>query len=228
MKYLSRNKVYQKLEANKDARKIYIFCEGEKREMEYFRYFQGFSSTIEIIPIPSENGLSDPTKLMENAEKLFFDETPHYLLSKEQGDEVWFVIDTDRWNEKNKIATLRDHCSNKNGEEKPMWLIAQSNPCFEIWLYYHFFDLNPNEEHVRSGMSFKQYVSTVIPGGFDSRSMPVAIQSAILNAEQHYEEEGSQPVIYTTEVFKLGKVILPYIKEALDLILAPLKKDPAI
>lgn len=218
MRYLSRNKVYQKVEVGKDARKIYIFCEGEKREIEYFRYFQGFSSAIEIIPIPSENGLSDPTKLMENTQKIFFDPSPRYLLSHEQGDEVWFVIDTDRWNEKNKIASLRDHCSNKNGEAGPMWFIAQSNPCFEIWLYYHFFNYNPNEEHIRSGLSFKQYVATMIPGGFDSRSMPIAIQSAILNSETHYEEVENQPVVYATEVFKLGKVILPYIKDALDLI----------
>ena len=40
MKYLSRNKVYKKIEQFKNAKKIYIFCEGEKKEIDYFKYFQ--------------------------------------------------------------------------------------------------------------------------------------------------------------------------------------------
>jgi hypothetical protein len=67
MKYLSRNKIYEKVEPKNDAKKIYIFCEGEDREVMYFKYFQGFSSNIDIIPIPNNKGQSDPVKLKENA-----------------------------------------------------------------------------------------------------------------------------------------------------------------
>src|SRR6056297_861170 len=102
MKYLSRNKIYKKIEPFKNAKKIYIFCEGERREIDYFKYFQGFASNIDIIPIPNDNGKSDPIKLKENAEVLFYGNSPTkpiYNLSTELKDEVWFVIDTDRWNE---------------------------------------------------------------------------------------------------------------------------------
>ena len=39
MKYLSRHKVYEKVEPFKNAKKIYIFCEGETKEVDYFRFF---------------------------------------------------------------------------------------------------------------------------------------------------------------------------------------------
>lgn len=67
MKYLNRNKIYLKVEAFKNAKKIYIFCEGD-REVNYFWFFQGFASNIDIVPIPNDNGKSDPSKLKAQAE----------------------------------------------------------------------------------------------------------------------------------------------------------------
>ena len=32
--------------------------------------------------------------------------SPKYTLSAELEDEIWFIIDTDRWNEGDKINTL--------------------------------------------------------------------------------------------------------------------------
>ena len=60
------------------------------------------------------------------------DIAPKYELDLKQNDEVWFVIDTDEWG--NKIISLKDDCNTKQS-----WNVAQSNPCFEIWLYYHFY-----------------------------------------------------------------------------------------
>ena len=39
MRYLSRNKIYEKVETKIDAKKVYIFCEGEETEVKYFKYF---------------------------------------------------------------------------------------------------------------------------------------------------------------------------------------------
>jgi len=107
MKYLSRNRVYTRVDSSKDAKKIYIFCEGERKEIDYFKFFQGFSSNIDIIPIPNDNGKSDPTKLMEKAKKCI--ESKYILLSEELLDQVWFVIDTDRWNEGGKYPPDQLH-----------------------------------------------------------------------------------------------------------------------
>lgn len=61
----------------------------------------------------------------------------------------------------------------------------------------------------------KKFVDAMIPGGFDSRKHPAKIESAINNASAIYEEYNDAPVLYTTEVFKLGKVIYPFVKDVL-------------
>jgi hypothetical protein len=185
LKYLNRNKIYLKVEAFKNAKKIYIYCEGD-REVNYFRFFQGFASNIDIVPIPNDNGKSDPSKLKAQAELSL--ENNEVSLSELLSDEVWFVIDTDRWNEGNKIEDLKSFVEEKNKSYKG-WFVAQSNPSFEIWLYYHFNSDIPNNEEVAASVSFKEYVATKIKGGFDNRSMPLEIQQATLNAEKNFQLE---------------------------------------
>lgn len=219
MKYLSRHKVYEKVEPFKNAKKIYIFCEGD-REVHYLKFFQGFASNIDIIPIPNENGKSDPTKLKAQAEKCL--ENNSVSLSKELADEVWFVIDTDRWNEGNKIGELRNYVEEKQ-KTYDGWFVAQSNPSFEIWLYYHFNSEKPIDSEIEAAQSFKDFVATKIKGGFDNRSMPLEIQQATLNAENNFERENGQPKLYSTEVFNLAKQIIKFTKVQLDQCLTDLK-----
>lgn len=218
MRYLSRKKVYQKIEATKNAKKLYIFCEGKETEIRYFNYFQGLSSNIDIIPIPNVDGQSDPLKLKENAELLFFGNevtSPKFSISEEYQDEIWFVIDTDRWNEGDKINQLKLFCTSKNISAK-QWIVAQSNPSFELWLYYHFYKVQPEKETVEQHASFKQFVDAAIKGGFDSRSMPIEIENAIVNSKANFQIKNEQPNLYSSEVFYLGEVILPFVKVQID------------
>jgi len=213
MRYLTRNKIYKKEEPSKDAKKIYIFCEGARREVDYFKYFQGFSSTLDIMPIPSDKGKSDPIKLKESAEKIFGEEL---TLSHELKDEVWFVIDTDRWNEGDKINSLKTFVEEKNKFYNG-WFVAQSNPSFEIWLYCHIYSEKPLNDEVHKFGSFKEFVTTKIKGGFDNRRMPIKIQCAALHAETNFESgNDGQPALYSTEVFRLAKKIIELIKPQLD------------
>lgn len=222
MKYLTRNKIYQKVEPFKNAKKIYIFCEGERREIDYFRFFQGFASNIDIIPIPSDNGRSDPAKLKEQADQSIRNNS--ITLSEELSDEVWFVIDTDRWNEGNKIDELKAFVEVKKRSYEG-WFLAQSNPSFEIWLYYHFNSNKPNNNEVNACASFKEFVALKINGGFDSRCMPLEIQQATLNAERNFESENGQPKIYSTEVFNLARQIISFTKAQLDQCLKDVRKQ---
>lgn len=221
MKYISRHKLYEKVEPFKNAKKIYVFCEGERKESDYFKFFQGFSSNIDIIPFPNDNGKSDPTKLMAHAEQNI--ENNSISLSEELDDEIWFVLDTDRWNEGNKIDTLREFVKEKQLTYKG-WFVAQSNPSFEIWLYYHFNPEKPNINEVEAAKSFKDFVATKIKGGFDTRRMPLEIQQATLFAENNFEIENGQPMLYSTEVFNLAKQIIHFTKSQLDQCLKDLEK----
>ncbi len=214
--FITRSKKYEKEAPSKDAKKVYIFCEGQRNEVEYFKYFQGLDSRINIIPIPCENGKSDPTKLKENAIKLFFPEgekeEPKYKLIEEYEDEIWFVIDTDRWNEGGKIDILRNFTNSKK-----FLKVAQSNPSFEMWLYYHFQPNKPQEEEVDKFPTFKAFVNDNVRGGFDNRKHPSFLERAIQNAEKNYSENGNppQPDLYCTQVFRLGGIVFSFVKDKL-------------
>ena len=216
-KYLVRSRRYERQEPLRDSRKIYIYCEGNKREFDYFRFFCGLSSNVNIIPIPSKDGKTDPEKLMEAAREEFginSDVSPKFTLDVSQQDNVWFVIDTDSWG--SKITDLRNFCKSQNaGLDNEAWYVSQSNPSFEIWLYYHKFSEKPVKNDVDKYSSIKEFVDAQIPGGFDSRKHPAMIEAAIQNAIATYEEENQVLKLYSTEVFKLGQVILPFVKDIL-------------
>lgn len=216
-KYLVRSRRYERQELLRDSRKIYIYCEGNKREFDYFRFFCGLSSNVNIIPIPSKDGKTDPEKLMEAAQEEFginSDVSPKFTLDVSQQDNVWFVIDTDSWG--SKITDLRNFCKSQNaGLDNEAWYVSQSNPSFEIWLYYHKFSEKPVKNDVDKYSSIKEFVDAQIPGGFDSRKHPAMIEVAIQNAKATYEEENQVLKLYSTEVFKLGQVILPFVKDIL-------------
>ena len=216
-KYLVRSRRYERQEPLRDSRKIYIYCEGNKREFDYFRFFCGLSSNVNIIPIPSKDGKTDPEKLMEAAQEEFginSDVSPKFTLDVSQQDNVWFVIDTDSWG--SKITDLRNFCKSQNaGLDNEAWYVSQSNPSFEIWLYYHKFSEKPVKNDVDKYSSIKEFVDAQIPGGFDSRKHPAMIEVVIQNAKATYEEENQVLKLYSTEVFKLGQVILPFVKDIL-------------
>lgn len=211
-RFIIRPRHYERQEPSKDSRKVYIYCEGSNREYKYFLFFSGLSTNINIIPIPSKDGKTDPEKLMQAA-IIDFEGTdnciPKYELDLKQNDEVWFVIDTDEWGP--KIPILRNYCKTKQ-----CWNVAQSNPCFEIWLYYHFFTEMPIDGEVLSYESLKQYVDNKIPGGFDSRKMPARLCDAISNSEKLYSETNEEPNKYSTQVYMLGRVIYPFVADVLN------------
>jgi len=84
---------YEKKESFKDAFYFIIVCEGKNREPDYFRFFDGISSRVKIVPVESGEG-SAPTKLTGYAEA-----KEKELDANAERDRVWFVIDTDRWRE---------------------------------------------------------------------------------------------------------------------------------
>ena len=95
-KMIQRRRDYGKREPSRDAHKIFIVCEGEGTEPDYFEFFEGLSSNLQVIPIPPENG-TDPLKLLELAKLKLISDDRIYTIEYEHHDTVWFVIDTDKW-----------------------------------------------------------------------------------------------------------------------------------
>jgi len=123
-------------------------------------------------------------------------------------DEVWFIIDTDKWGK--EVDKLRESISKHKN-----WFVGQSNPSFEVWLYYHFKKEKPKE----IVSNWKVFLNDIIKGGFNNSKHPVYIQTAITNSEANFSIINKEPAISTTEVFILAKKILPLVKSDIDALL---------
>lgn len=206
---------YAKRPAFRDASLFLIVCEGRGTEPVYFRFFEGVSSRVKVVPVPSGQTGSSPENLIPVAETKLQE-----LNFSNESDRLWFVIDTDRW--RNQIRNLRDYCANnKLGD------VVQSNPCFEVWLYHHFTKtVSPAELDVCS--KWKPFIPQIINGGFNPLIHPVLIEDAVANARENYRGVGDTPVLGSTQLWNLGESLLALIKKDLDKIKASFLKRKVI
>ena len=199
----TRKLLYSREEPTKDAKLIIIYCEGKKREKQYFNYFSEISSKIRLeVEAPTQHDNTSPHGLYQKAMEQIID-TPNPKYEKD--DEVWFVIDTDDWGR--QIEVLRESCF-----KQVDWNVAQSNPCFEVWLFYHLF---PFEffEGAESAKGWKQYLNSKLSGGFDSKKHSILIKTAIENAKSKFDENMD---IGSTEVFKLAESFYPFVEDKIE------------
>lgn len=210
---ISRNKLYSKRAPEKEGKLYFIFCEGERRETTYFYFFNRIASQIIIQIVPIEDGRNSPMGLYSNALKslLISEDNPNPNYSLTDADEVWFIIDSDKWG--NEINTLRQNVAKHNN-----WFVAQSNPCFEVWLYYHI----QHEKPKQVVDNWKDFLNDSVKGGFDNRKHPVYIETAIANSKINFSFSNNQPDPLSTEVHVLGEKILPLVKPDIDLMLVSL------
>lgn len=210
---LLKNRIFERREPSRNAKSFYFFCEGVRREYKYFMYFKEIDSRInvEIYPLnPNEN--NSPTGLFEIAKNCLLttneNAKPKYDFINKL-DEVWFVIDTDEWGE--KVDELRKLC-----KEHENWKVAQSNPSFEVWLYYHFFDNKPEFDEIHSAQGWKNFVNEKINGGFDSRRHPILLEEAINNSKKNYLEENGNPNLASTQVYLPAESMFPLLQEKIN------------
>jgi hypothetical protein len=110
----------------RDTRLIVIATEGEQTEKQYFAMLR--SSRVQVRVIPGQSGRSSPQHVLERLDA-YRDE---FQIGRD--DELWLMIDVDRWGNAKLSQVCRD--ASRKG-----YNLAVSNPCFELWIYLHFFDL---------------------------------------------------------------------------------------
>ena len=175
-----RNRGYKKGRPHRDARLFVIIAEGE-REDAYFKYFDRQNQRIKVQIVKREQNRSAPKFFLQRIEKAI--ETGIY--APKENDFVWFVLDVDRWSRK-EIEELQGHC-----EKQRNWHLGISNPCFEVWLLYHFIEeIDDQGEESKELKTLLHQVSSI---GFDMRQHPNLIKTAQKNAahadnfpEQYY------------------------------------------
>ena len=206
---MRRSNIYTRRAPELNDKLYYIFCEGDAKETTYFHFFNKITSQIIVQLVPIHDGKNSPMGLYNNACRSLInsdDNQAGYNFNK--GDEVWFVIDTGDWGA--EISALRDNVAKHEN-----WFIAQSNKCFEVWLYYHFFDNKPDAPVE----NWKEHLNNVVKGGFNNRKHPRYLERAISAALKNIGWTGIKPDEHTTEVYRLGERILPLVKKDIDLLL---------
>jgi hypothetical protein len=196
-------------ELMRDYKLFAIACEGIKREPEYFNVFQYISSRIKVDII--DNIVSDfdmqSNHPQKSAPKWVLDRAVKYI-DKEgllDEDELWFVMDIDRWS----LEQLREIATYCN--QYPNWHIVLSNPCFEVWLYFH------KKADIKSSKSiscqdFKNEISQLEKGGYHSYKFIPNLHDAIHNAKtQDSSPDHFMPALKETKVYQLGEALIKVI-----------------
>lgn len=209
-----RHRSFRRPPPSKDATSIYIFCEGVKREFQYFDNFRGLDSRINIeIYNLNPNEDNSPLGLLEIAKSSFglnTDSKPKFELIP--GDQVWLVFDTDPDKGNTRLPQINEI---KSYAEKKGWNLAISNPCFEVWLAFHFYDKPPVDS-----LSCSEWKTSMNHfGGFDSRQHFVMIERAVDRSRISYsQDELELPMPGSTNVFNLGDVLVQFIGKKLEMI----------
>ena len=131
----------------KRNKKICIATEGEVHEKIYFEGMKKFTNdTILLEVIASNDGNSSPCKILNSLLDCSKEIRKYH-------DELWLVVDVDRWVSDGKLKKVVQTCLENNIS------LGISNPCFEIWLILHFQEADPS---MKRG-DYKKALSEALP-----------------------------------------------------------------
>jgi hypothetical protein len=125
----------------RDANLIVIATEGMQTEKKYFEDLSSptwyHNSRVYVKVIDRIQTGSDPKRVLEMLDGF------RREFNLRAYDELWLVVDVDRWQEQ-MLAEVARLCTQKR------YRIAVSNPCFEIWLLFHVRSLEEYSEPERA------------------------------------------------------------------------------
>ncbi|MFW6275480.1 MAG: RloB family protein [bacterium] len=193
----------------RDYTLLAIACEGGKREPDYFKVFEHLSDRIKVDVIFEEN---EDSEHFENISNRQTKSAPRWVLDKaikyieKEGlideDQLWFVMDVDKWHH-DQLREIADYCA-----EKHNWHIVLSNPCFEVWLYFHK-SANISLSASITCSDFKNEISKFEKGGYHPLKFIPQLPEAIENARFADSNNGHFfPKLKESKVYLLGDAII--------------------
>jgi hypothetical protein len=201
----------REVELVRDYKLFAIACEGGKREPDYFKIFRFVSNRIAVDVIEdvvSEEGILNinPHK---SAPKWVLERAIRYIEKEGLSDEddLWFVMDIDRWSDE-QLREVASYC-----EKFKNWHIVLSNPCFEVWLYFH------KKSNIKISLSnscndFKNEISTFEKGGYNPLKFIPYFVDAIKNAKAADNDKNHfLPNTKVSKVYQLGEEIIKVISQ---------------
>lgn len=128
---MRKRRDFTRLENVKSARLVVIAAEGRATENIYFEAMKTelVAENIHVEVLYRDDNESSP----ENVYKQIQIFKKQYNI--EEDDELWIVVDHDKWKDK-MLSSVAQYCS-QNANLK----FCLSNPCFELWLLLHLEDI---------------------------------------------------------------------------------------
>ncbi|MDR2652496.1 MAG: RloB family protein [Prevotellaceae bacterium] len=192
-----------------------IVSGGEKTERLYFKIIANSDRfqriKIEFIADPAK---LNPIGLLETASY----KQEHYKTSQtDKPDEIYIVSDVDHF--VNELLKIKPECEKLN-----IYLII-SNSCFEVWLYYAYFNeikgFKAPENILKISKHFRQWM----PHSINPTTAIFNIQINITNAKVNYTEDSNGiPTLFSTNMFILAESLLPFIQDELQKMIEENKK----
>lgn len=206
------NNDYSKPEPSVETSIIFIISGGEKREQQYFTMLKDKQITRLRLFFSSVKGNGmNPDEMLDflndGLERGYFQTYDGKSVHYENGDRIYLVNDMDDFRE--DLIRLKP-----NTDPRAIWII--SNPCFEIWLYYHYFD-DPDKdlsdcyklEPTKRPSWLKNRLGILRSGGIDPHRSFSRIKTANDISKKHYAlDKDKLPVLFGTEMFIVGEDII--------------------
>jgi hypothetical protein len=181
---------------------IIIATEGEETEPQYFRLFQEpCENKIRIEILPTVEGLSSPAHVLRRMNKQV--KVLKSELQFGEKDQFWLVFDFDTW-----CQRMFDEVRRTASQKK--YMLAVSNPCFELWLYLHYGPVEASSSYTKPQLEnmLKDTQGSYNPSNLKLEHYLGRIDIAIENAKKlHMDKNEPWPYSTGTHVYLLLKEI---------------------
>ena len=143
---MRKRKDFVRLEGVRSARLVVIASEGRCTESIYFSAVKEKlrSPNVHVEILPRDSNESSPESVHAQITEFM------HQYNIEDDDELWLVIDRDRWHERmlSQVAQLCAQNTHLN--------FCMSNPCFELWLLLHLEDIRKYNEETTTALATNQ------------------------------------------------------------------------
>lgn len=147
---MRKRRDFKRLEGIKSARLVVIAAEGRCTENIYFESMKVSlcASDVHLEILHRDSNKSSPNHVY----KQILNFIAEYNI--ENDDQLWIVVDKDKWKDKMLSLVARYCAQNKNLN------FCVSNPCFELWLLLHKEDITLYSEEQRAELALNNKVNS--------------------------------------------------------------------